>query len=601
MELSPPSLFWQDHAPHSEHYGDMYYKPDDGLDETRHVFLAGNALQERLRQHNSLSFAPFVVAETGFGTGLNFLALWQLWHSLPEPRPRLHYISTELHPLTMQDLQQAHQLFRELKPFSDALLRVYPPLIAGPHRRWLAGGMIQIDFLWGDAATMLATYQLAEGIASVDAWFLDGFSPAKNPDMWQSALYDAMARLSHPGTTLATFTVAGHVRRELSEAGFNVSKQRGHGQKREMTVGVMPESSIASPPSLTRNRSAIVIGAGIAGISSAWRLSQAGYQVTLLEAGSHACSGASGNLASAMTPYYTAQWNQRSRLLSSGLATMRHMLDYLADKGHHVTGNREGLLMLDIADGSMRSERLRQWQSKLVLPQDIRCDVSSDHASTIAGIELRSSGWFYPQGGWLSMESLCRALLADGEEHITTHYNSAVQSLTYRDRRWHVVCSSGDEYDANIVVVAAGYAARELLPELPLHAVYGQSTQLPSSCGVSAPNCVIHAGHTLIPLPDGSMHWGSTFHHLNNAEPPSVEADATLLRADLHAAFPNWDMEALPTSVQHWSGFRCTHPSRLPLIGPSPGDSPPGLYVNLAHGARGSLSAAVAFATGCYA
>ncbi len=228
---SPAKLEWRDGQPYASTFQDVYFSSDNGLLETDYVFLQGNALQSRWQ---TLNTPHFTIAETGFGTGLNFLSAIKLWLEVAPATAMLHYISTEKHPLSLQDLTSALALWPTLAEFSDHLLENYEKLLQGNQALDLFQNRVCLSLLVGDATT-----QLRQIHGAVDAWFLDGFSPAKNPDMWQTELFQQMARLSAVGSTFATFTSAGHVRRNLAAAGFNTQKRAGFGKKREMLQGIL--------------------------------------------------------------------------------------------------------------------------------------------------------------------------------------------------------------------------------------------------------------------------------------------------------------------------------------------------------------------------
>lgn len=228
---SPAKLEWRDGQPYASTFQDVYFSSDNGLLETDYVFLQGNALQSRWQILNT---PHFTIAETGFGTGLNFLSAIKLWLEVAPATAMLHYISTEKHPLSLQDLTSALALWPTLAEFSDHLLENYEKLLQGNQALDLFQNRVCLSLLVGDATT-----QLRQIHGAVDAWFLDGFSPAKNPDMWQTELFQQIVRLSAVGSTFATFTSAGHVRRNLAAAGFNTQKRAGFGKKREMLQGIL--------------------------------------------------------------------------------------------------------------------------------------------------------------------------------------------------------------------------------------------------------------------------------------------------------------------------------------------------------------------------
>ncbi|SFI93044.1 tRNA (5-methylaminomethyl-2-thiouridine)(34)-methyltransferase MnmD [Jannaschia pohangensis] len=205
-------LEWRDGTPIATRFDDPYFSLDDGVAETRHVFLDGNDLPGRLRD-------GFHIAELGFGTGLNALVTAQAWAG----PGRLRFTSFEAYPLGRDDMARALSAFPDLP--SEALLDHWPAM-----RIDLPG--MDLTIVPGDARATLPTWD-----GSADAWFLDGFSPARNPELWDAALMAEVAQHTAPGGTFATYTAAGHVRRALQDAGFTVERVPGHGRKRHMTRG----------------------------------------------------------------------------------------------------------------------------------------------------------------------------------------------------------------------------------------------------------------------------------------------------------------------------------------------------------------------------
>ena len=213
-------------SPYSEIFDDIYFSPEDGPAETRYVFLDGNNLPENFKDKNI-----FTIGETGFGTGLNFLMAWQAFGKQREDAQKLHFISFEKYPLNKEDIQNAMADFFP-DAMMEAFLAAYPEKCSGFYDVGVADH-VKLTLICGDINEEIQKLNV-----QVDAWFLDGFAPAKNPDMWTETVFRNMARLSHEGTTVATFTAAGHVRRGLAEAGFEVAKTKGFGRKRDMTKGV---------------------------------------------------------------------------------------------------------------------------------------------------------------------------------------------------------------------------------------------------------------------------------------------------------------------------------------------------------------------------
>ena len=225
---------WRDGQPYASAFQDVYFSTDNGLLETDYVFLQGNEL---LNRWQSLNANTFTIAETGFGTGLNFLCAAKLWLETAPKEARLHFISVEKHPLSLVEITTALRLWPTLNALSEPFLAQYERLLNGATSIVLFDNRIQLSLLIADATEAYQSNYVEHTNLIVDAWFLDGFAPAKNPDMWQATLFKNMALLSNTSTTFATFTSASAVRRALINAGFVVIKQSGFGKKREMLRG----------------------------------------------------------------------------------------------------------------------------------------------------------------------------------------------------------------------------------------------------------------------------------------------------------------------------------------------------------------------------
>jgi len=317
--IQTADLEWQQidgiDVPVSKQFGDVYFSKDNGLLETRHVFLNGNDLSERLS--NLQPFEYFSVGETGFGTGLNILALWQLWQQVrPNNHSHLHAISVEKFPLSKTDLIRALNVWPELKPIADQLIAQYPHPIAGCHRLNFPEERFSLDLWLGDAHDVFPSMAKT---SSVNAWFLDGFAPACNPDIWEEQVLNHIVRLSGIGTTFSSFSVAGVLKRGLTQHGISISRPRGYKHKREMLKAIWlsaePENksdAVDTKSVLNQNqpdqvaytfkqRQIAIIGAGIAGLSSAWAFAERGHQVTLYDQ-SEPLAGGSGNPLALLNP-----------------------------------------------------------------------------------------------------------------------------------------------------------------------------------------------------------------------------------------------------------------------------------------------------------
>lgn len=304
----PPQLDWsRGTVPAATNFGDIYFSVDGGLAETESVYLAGCGLPERWLQRMT-----FTIGELGFGSGLNFLATWRLWEQTCTGGAHLHFVSIEKFPFAAFDLSRALTAWPELKPYADRLVALWPGPVKGAHTLHMTPN-ITLTLLHDDVNTALQSLT-----GEVDAWFLDGFSPAKNPAMWSPTVMQEIARLSAPGATIGTFTVAGAVRQALKTAGFYVQKKDGFGRKRQRLEAVFPGVRTVTPLPV----SPVILGAGIAGASLAKAFLRRGIIPTVIDSGDN--TAASGNAAALVKPRLDLQDRPESRFfLRSYLYALR--------------------------------------------------------------------------------------------------------------------------------------------------------------------------------------------------------------------------------------------------------------------------------------
>ncbi|OAN23638.1 bifunctional tRNA (5-methylaminomethyl-2-thiouridine)(34)-methyltransferase MnmD/FAD-dependent 5-carboxymethylaminomethyl-2-thiouridine(34) oxidoreductase MnmC [Pseudomonas oryzihabitans] len=592
--------------PLSRAYGDVYFSRASGLEETRYVFLQQNRLPERFA---ALSAGDvFTIGETGFGTGLNFLCAWQLFEALAPQGARLHFVSVERFPLTAADLAQALTLWPELAAYSTALQQQYQAIHPGFQRLILGNGRITLTLLIGDVLE-----RLPELDARCDAWFLDGFAPAKNPEMWTPALFAELARLSRPGTTLATFTCAGFVRRGLNEAGFAMAKVPGFGHKREMLAGVLERPNTLSqvpwyarPPRPQGPRTALVIGAGLAGCATAASLARRGWQVRVVERHGAPAQEASGNPQGVLYLKLSAHDTPLRRLILDGFGLTLRKLQALPPGA---AWSPCGVLQLTLT----AKDAQRQAQLAAHFPTGLLQPLDREAASNRAGIDLTAGGLFFPEGGWVHPPALCQHWLAHPNIELVTH--TEVTALQQTEHGWQV-STRGATLEATVVVVASAAQARTLLPDLPLKAIRGQLSALPETPASQPLATVVCGEGYLAPAREGRHCLGASFvFDRDDTEPSQAEHQSNLqLLAELSPELAaDYQAEALDGRV----AFRCTSPDYLPLVGPVvdqdrfaqhyqalaydarqvPEQAAPwrtGLYVNLAHGSRGLVTTPLA-------
>ncbi len=539
------------------------------------MFIAGNDLPARFAGART-----FTIGELGFGTGLNFLTAWAAWTQAKKPaRAHLHFLSVEKFPLSPNDLEKAHAAWPELATECARLRASLPPAFPGVHRTEVADD-VTLTFLYGDARVTLEQTE-----ASVDAWFLDGFSPAKNPEMWRPDLMKELARLSAPGATLATFTVAGAVRRALQDAGFDLEKCAGYGRKREMLAGRLARSSdharprapwfdTRRPPPLAPSARIAIIGAGIAGASLAHALRRLGYAPVIFEAKSPA-SGASGNAAGLVMPRLDVGDTPAGRFHA---AAYLHTIRLLTDLPEAIF-NPCGVRRLATSD----KERARQ--QKLL----------DGHALPDGWMSATNDGVHYRQAGVVDPPALVRALI--GETPIIA---ATVTDISSDGARWRVATGDGAEhYDAVVLANALDASRFQQLRGAPLSGSAGQIDWFPEA---RAPGTACAFGPYAAPAPGGGVVIGATYAPVSIGAIRRFSPEATESNiAAVAKILPDLAAGLDPAASRARVSVRCTTPDRLPVVGPIPDrDFYAGAYDGLRTGRQADYPQGVAL-PGLYA
>lgn len=583
--LVPAELaFAGDGTPFSPLYGDIYHSGQGGLEQARHVFLAGNGL---LGENARWSDRPrFVILETGFGLGLNFLATWQAWQATrARAGRRLHYVAVEKHPFQLDDLKQLHLRWPELAPLAARLQAQWPLPLPGLHR--LDFGDVILTLGFGDAAQLLPQLTLA-----ADAIYLDGFAPDKNADLWSDAIAAQLRRLAAPGATLATWTTAGEVRRRLASADFSLERRPGFGSKREMLVGRLPGNPPAPGPSARR---IAVIGAGIAGASAAHALARRGHHVTVVDAAGGPASGASGNLAGVFRPLPALDDGPLARVLRAGFQLGRRRFDELPGLRAGWTG------VLHIARDAQHEAVQRRIVEEHALPAAFCRFVARDEASRLAGRPVALGGWWFAQAGWINPPSLCRALLGD----IDCRFDFAVARLERGGNGWRLSgngCRLGGnaaDIEVDDVVLANGIGATSLLPDrsLPIRAGRGAVSYIPEAATPGLDIVATRLGY-VTPAIDGLHCVGATLAAADpDAAPRPADHFENLHRLEM--ALPGFGKGHDPAALDGRVSFRPLSPDRLPIAGPlagphtGPAAGSDGLWISNGFGARGLVFASI--------
>ncbi len=534
FELKRPHavLDWRGADPVARQVDDVYFSAVDGLAEARAVFVAGAGFPDRFSKDLT------VVGELGFGTGLNFLALWEAFRAHAARGARLHVVSVEGYPLRRADAARAREAFDELEPLSTALLARWPSPHKGAHRLVFENGRVSLTVFHDTVDAALPQMDFA-----ADAWFLDGFAPAKNPDMWTPALFGELARLSKPGAPAATFTVAGAVRRGLADAGFAVEKKPGFGRKRERLEAIYqgepaPRRAMPCPAPSARSGPVAIIGGGIAAASLVEAFARRGRTVSVFAEGGWA-AGASGAPRGLLTPRLEAGDRPHNRALLAAFDYARRLYEGRLHDGRACFEPTGVLRLAGEGAGLERLERLAG-----LLDDDFSWREDEDAGGP--GLWMARAGLFDPG-------ALVASLASE-----TPARDIGVSRIERIDGGVVLHGADGQSLGAfETVIVAGGYAASSLLPNLALEAAAGRigvfdgdAPHAPAAWGgYAAP----HSGGVLI----GATHV--------KADAPEAESEAEPV---LRALAGDGPLALTPGRLREsWGGVRAALNDRLPAAG----------------------------------
>ncbi len=569
---------WKDGQPFSIRFDDVSFPTDSGLEEKRHVFLQGNELARRfaaLRPGET-----FCIAETGFGTGLNLLCTWQLFEQTAPLGASLDFFSTERFPIDDDELCSALALWPELSTQAAALRARWQRRVPGWNRWHFADGRIRLTLAMEDV--MDALPQLPSKV--VDAWFLDGFSPAKNPEMWSDGVLTAIARASHECTTLAAYASTGWVRRGLQQVGFEIKRVPGYGHKWEMLVGQVAarHAELKFSPQLPGG--VLVIGGGLAGCAAAHTLAQRGIKVTLIESASQLASAASGNPRGILHARFAAGMNTLHRFV---LASYGHALALL-DEVMPVDGvHRAECGLLQLAATESEAKRIGKLAAQEWPPHLLQA-VDAEQASQLAGLPMTHGGLWFPAGGWVVPPAVCARLVQ--HPNITVRLDSEVTSLERVDSGWRA-SGEGFSVEAEQAVVCSAHHAKKLaqFAAFPLLAVRGQISVLAATEASNKMQAVLCAEGYCAPAVEGQHVMGATSSFGDDgADIRETDHAENIAKLAVHMPALQQALGDAPP-LKGRAGVRCSIPGATPLVG----EVEQGLYCSLAHGTRGLLTAGI--------
>jgi tRNA 5-methylaminomethyl-2-thiouridine biosynthesis bifunctional protein len=618
--------------PISEEFDDVYFNTDSGIDESRYVFITPSNLQSRWQKHQG----SFTLVETGFGTGLNFILTWLEWKAFQQKREHkqeqkgqqesnhLHYISIEKYPLDKHQLKRALALFPELQELSAQLIDNYPLLLPGFHSLQFKDQNLSLTLVFDDVNTALPQLN-----GPIDSWYLDGFAPAKNPDMWTDELYQNITRLSRANTHLATFTAAGDVRRGLSAAGFKLNKVSGFGMKREMMNGkyIQSQGPLLSPFETTKPwikpdakiiSQVAIIGAGIAGCTTAYALAQRGLKVTLIDRHGIATE-ASGNPQGAMYAKLAAGEATHSKIYIQGYLQSLRWLNSTLDKGD----GWDDCGLIQLASTEKELNRQKKFIANTHYPKELLQSLDAEQASNISGVNLNTGGLFFPAAGWVSPQKFCQQLVK--HPLIDVQQDKAIELIQQQDQ-WLLETQQTRKLGLtkqvySHVVIACANDSQALLKQsyLPTKSIRGQLTYLDSSANTNKLKTVLCGKGYIAPANNGKLCLGASYNIKDDENQMRLEDHQKNLQYldDFGQEFEQLHQELQTANAHEYpgrTGFRCTTPDYLPMTGPLINEEDfdqsfsairknlaryprqaakfhSGLYLNIGHGSRGLTSA----------
>ena len=571
--------FNQENTPVSDKFDDVYFSNQDGLAETHYVFLEGNQLWEHWVNYQE---AHFVIAETGFGTGLNFFAATMLFREFRQKYPdsplkHLYFISFEKYPLPLDVLQQAHLAYPQFSHLAQHLQQHWLNPIQGCYRFHF--DETTLDLWFGDVAENLP--QLGDYMNSkIDAWFLDGFAPSKNPDMWNEQLYQQMFRFTKLQGSFATFTAASAVRKGLENAGFNIKKRKGFGKKRECLSGQKTQEKLTalstpwfhSQQANLSKQDIAIIGGGIASLCTAISLIKRGAKITIYCEDEQTALNASGNKQGAFYPQLSDDNERNIRFYIHAFAYGHQFLQWAIQQQIEFEHEFCGVALCAYSD---KTESKLNKIAALNLPSDLYQSLSQTELSEKVGLPLPFGGGFIPQGAWLAPSQLVQhafAFLEKQGAQIKT--SQKVTALSQTEYGWQISTAENKTFCHEVVVLANGHKLTEFeqTQKLPLYPVRGQVSQIPTSANLLKLKTVLCYDGYLTPVAQAkTSHCIGASHVRDNATREFSLIEQQENQQKIQQNIPeDWTKEVDTSGNIARIGVRCSVRDLTPMMGAVP-------------------------------
>ena len=571
--------FNQENTPVSDKFDDVYFSNQDGLAETHYVFLEGNQLWERWVNYQE---AHFVIAETGFGTGLNFFAVTTLFGEFRQKYPnsplkRLYFISFEKYPLALDALQQAHLAYPQFSHLAQHLQQHWLNPIQGCYRFHF--DETTLDLWFGDVAENLP--QLGDYMNDkIDAWFLDGFAPSKNPDMWNEQLYQQMFRFTKPQGTFATFTAASAVRKGLENAGFDITKRKGFGKKRECLSGQKTYEKLTalsapwfhSQSANLNEQDIAIIGGGIASLCTAISLLKRGAKITIYCEDEQTALNASGNKQGAFYPQLSDDNERNIRFYIHAFAYGHQFLQWAIQQKIEFEHEFCGVALCAYNE---KAESKLNKIAALNLPSDLYQSLSQSELSEKVGLPLPFGGGFIPQGAWLAPRQLVQHAFAFLEKQgVQIKTSQKVTALSQTENGWQITTAENKTFNHEVVVLANGHKLTdfEQTQKLPLYPVRGQVSQIPTSANLLKLKTVLCYDGYLTPVDQAkASHCIGASHVRDNATREFSLTEQQENQQKIQQNIPeDWTKEVDTSGNLARIGVRCSVRDLTPMMGAAP-------------------------------
>lgn len=571
--------FNQENTPVSDKFDDVYFSNQDGLAETHYVFLEGNQLWERWVNYQE---AHFVIAETGFGTGLNFFAVTTLFREFRQKHPdsplkRLYFISFEKYPLLLDALQQAHLAYPQFSHLAQHLQQHWLNPIQGCYRFHF--DETTLDLWFGDVAENLP--QLGDYMNSkIDAWFLDGFAPSKNPDMWNEQLYQQMFRFTKLQGTFATFTAASAVRKGLENAGFNIKKRKGFGKKRECLSGQKTQEKLTalstswfhSQPANLKEQDIAIIGGGVASLCTAISLVKRGAKITIYCEDEQTALNASGNKQGAFYPQLSDDNERNIRFYIHAFAYGHQFLQWAIQQQIEFEYEFCGVALCAYNE---KAESKLNKIAKLNLPSDLYQSLNQTELSEKVGLPLPFGGAFIPKGAWLAPRQLVQHAFAFLEKKgVQIKTSQKATELSQTENGWQITTAENETFCHEVVVLANGHKLTEFeqTQKLPLYPVRGQVSQIPTSANLLKLKTVLCYDGYLTPVDQAkASHCIGASHVRDNATREFSLTEQQENQQKIQQNIPeDWTKEVNTSGNLARIGVRCSVRDLTPMMGAVP-------------------------------